>query len=645
MAQIQILDPLVADMIAAGEVVERPASVVKELAENSIDAGAGKITVEIKNGGVRFLRISDDGCGIDEQELPIAFLRHATSKIQTADDLFAIGTLGFRGEALASIAAVSQVEILTKPRQQKFGRYLCMRAGEQVDSHEAGCPDGTTMTVRDLFFNQPARMKFLKKDAAEGAAVQDVMVHLALGNPGVSFRFLSDGKEKLHTPGDGSLKNCIYQIYGRDYVDELAELTYEHEGVRITGFCGTPAIARSTRSYQTFFVNGRLVKSRGITAALEQAYQDGMMKGKYPFAVINIELERSLTDVNVHPAKLEVKFSNEKAVTGAVYWAVKNALHQRVYQPEIQVASVSVPVTEAVDTPAEKAVTPPKTEPPAQLYQVSVTEDVVTLPVINEVDPWVTPEKKPEQSKLFAPRWVEPSEKTESRPPEPLTPSSPPMLRQPAYEPAVDEPENTAPEQPAEQTAAQPTEQKIRVIGQVFQSYLIAQRGEEMLLIDQHAAHERLLFEQLVKQREEQSVHVQGLLRPIVIEMTPTEFAAAQEELPLLEELGFETEEFGECTLRLRGVPLCSSEQDGEQMFWETLHALQNAGKRGDRESEALYSMACHAALKANHSLQSQEMEQLVKDALALPSTCPHGRPIVAVMTKKMLEKQFKRIV
>ena len=641
MAQIQILDPLVADMIAAGEVVERPASVVKELAENSIDAGAGKITVEIKNGGVRFLRISDDGCGIDEKELPIAFLRHATSKIQTADDLFAIGTLGFRGEALASIAAVSQVEILTKPRQQKFGRYLCMRAGEQVDSHEAGCPDGTTMTVRDLFFNQPARMKFLKKDAAEGAAVQDVMVHLALGNPGVSFRFLADGKEKLHTPGDGSLKNCIYQIYGRDYIDELAELTYEHEGVRITGFCGTPAIARSTRSYQTFFVNGRLVKSRGITAALEQAYQDGMMKGKHPFAVINITLERSLTDVNVHPAKLEVKFSNEKAVTGAVYWAVKNALHQQVYQPEIQVASVSVPVTEAVDTPAEKTVTPPKTEPPAQMYQVSVTEDVVTLPVIDEVDPWEAPEKKSVQNKLFAPRWVEPSEKTESRPPEPLTPSAPPVLRQPV----VSQPEDVVPEQPAEQTAAQPAEQGIRVIGQVFQSYLIAQRGEEMLLIDQHAAHERLLFEQLVKQREEQSVHVQGLLHPIVIEMTPSEFAAAQEELSLLEKLGFETEEFGECTLRLRGVPLCSSEQDGKQLFWETLHALQNAGKRGDRESEALYSMACHAALKANHSLQPREMEQLVKDALALPSTCPHGRPIVAVMTKKMLEKQFKRIV
>ena len=645
MAHIKVLDSLVADMIAAGEVVERPASVVKELAENAIDAGAGKITVEIKNGGISFLRISDDGCGIEAEDLPTAFLRHATSKISSAEDLFAIGTLGFRGEALASIAAVSKVEVITKPKRQQFGMYVSVRAGQIEDSHEAGCPDGTTFTVRDLFFNQPARMKFLKRDAAEAAAVQDVMIHLALGNPNISFRFLSDGKEKLHTPGDGSLKNCIYQIYGREYAKELAELSYEGDGVNITGFCGTPAIARSTRGYQTFFVNGRLIKSRGMTAALEQAYQDGMMKGKYPFAVVGVRLERSMTDVNVHPAKLEVKFSNEKAVTSAVYWAVKNALHQTSYQPEISLApeppaEKELPVREEALVREESSVREEprvgEESPIKELWggeELPVRKEQASFAKRQRSRAGAIPEKGVEQPR-FAPRWVEPTEKSgKEKEPQPLSPPYQPRLCQPEYIPSREEPE------PA------PKQQECIVLGQLFCSYIVAQRGDEMLLIDQHAAHERLLFEQLLRQREERSAVTQTLLSPAVLDMTPSEFSTVKEHWELLSSVGFELEEFGEHSLRLRGAPLCEERQDAESLFWETLQAMRNAGERGDTESELLYSVACHAALKANHSLQPIEMEQMVKDVMSLPSTCPHGRPIVITMTKKMIEKQFKRIV
>ncbi len=608
MAQIKVLDSLVADMIAAGEVVERPASVVKELAENAIDAGAGKITVEIKNGGISFLRISDDGSGIEANDLPTAFLRHATSKIEHAEDLFAIGTLGFRGEALASIAAVSHVEVFTKPKEQQFGMYLSMKAGNVEDSHEAGCPDGTTFTVRDLFFNQPARMKFLKKDAAEAAAVQDVVIHLALGNPEVSFRLISDGKEKLHTPGDGNLKNCIYAIYGREYADQLVELQYTADGVTVTGFCGTPAIARSTRSYQTFFVNGRLVKSRGMTATMEQAYQDGIMKGKYPFGVVMVALERSLTDVNVHPAKLEVKFSNEKAVMSAIYWAVKNALFGATYQPEIQL-------------PVKK-----------ENLEQSIVKEVLTSPSV---------EKKPS----FVPKWTESVKKedTESVPTRnPI--SEQPVLQQPILEiKRESEPKTEERDKPSAEIIEENKE--IRILGQVFKSYIVAERGDEMLLIDQHAAHERFLFEELLRQRESDNPITQTLLMPVVLDMTASDFTAVQEQLSLLSSIGFELEEFGDHAYRLTGAPVSQEGQDAEMLFWETYRALQNAGDRGTTESELLYSIACHKALKANHNLHPREMEQMVKDVLALPSTCPHGRPIVITMTKTMIEKQFKRIV
>lgn len=614
MAQIKVLDSLVADMIAAGEVVERPASVVKELAENAIDAGAGKITVEIKNGGISFIRISDDGCGIPSEQLETAFLRHATSKIEHAEDLFAIGTLGFRGEALASIAAVSHVEVFTKPKEQQFGMYLGMKAGVVEDSHEAGCPDGTTFTVRDLFFNQPARMKFLKKDTAEAGAVQDVVIHLALGNPKVSFRLISEGKEKLHTPGDGNLKSCIYALYGREYAEQLVELQYTAEGVSVSGFCGTPAIARSTRGYQTFFVNGRLVKSRGMTATMEQAYQDGIMKGKYPFGVVLVSLDHALTDVNVHPAKLEVKFSNEKAVMSAIYWAIKNGLHKTAYQPQIELK--------------------PK------ISETAITEHVI--PPKQETIPIPTPTEQ-KQKPSFTPRWTEKTEKfAEEKQEEKEEVLS---LQQPRI--AVrKEPETEIQLPEEEKKETKPLSQPgIRILGQLFQSYLVAERGEELLLIDQHAAHERLLFEELLEQRKTGDRLTQPLLIPLLLEMTVSDYNAVKEQETLLSSVGFELEEFGDSSFRLIGVPFQCDGQDAETLFWETFRAMKHSGDRGAEESELLYSIACHKALKANHSLHPREMEQMVQDVMNLPSTCPHGRPIVVTMTKTMIEKQFKRIV
>lgn len=640
MNRIQVLDSLVADMIAAGEVVERPASVVKELAENAIDAGAGKITIEINQGGKSFIRICDDGSGIAAEDLEIAFYRHATSKISGPDDLYSIHTLGFRGEALASIAAVSQMEVITKPRVQDFGMYVSIKAAEVLEKKEIGSPDGTTMTVRNLFYNVPARMKFLKKDAAETAAAAEVVEHLALGNPQISFRFIADGREKLYTPGDGSLKSCIYSIYGRDYAEDVAELNYKSEGIAITGFCGKPSLARSTRSYQTFFVNGRYIKSRSMTYALEQAYQDGMMKGKYPFVVANVSISPALADVNVHPAKLEVKFSNEKAVTTALYWSVKNALHQSAYVPRVEAESFS--------PPAPKSVQPPEKKP------LTLRQDKVPYGVEAYTQPRIPPVTRPALQEQAEPvnaknykgneAGIAQDTKADAKKPETVKPEKAVAETKTVSQQSIEHAsvvENRLPGG-AELEAEQP----VTVVGQIFQSYIVAQRGDEMLLIDQHAAHERLLFEQLVADKEPPAV--QTLLSPVIIKMSKSEYERVAGYLELLRGMGFDIEDFGSNSMILRAAPLATDKQDIEGMFWEIVHKTETIDTdrpRDEVESEMLYSLACHAALKANRTLNRLEMEKFVQDVMKLPDTCPHGRPITVSISQKTLEKQFKRIV
>lgn len=612
MGKVHVLDSLVADMIAAGEVVERPASVVKELTENSVDAGAGKITVEIIKGGIELIRVTDDGAGIAPEDVPTAFLRHATSKITNAEDLYNIKTMGFRGEALASIAAVSKTEVITKQKMNDFGFYLKTDAGKITDSGETGCPDGTTMTVRNLFYNVPARMKFLKKDSAEAAAVFDAVVRAALGNPSVSFRFISDGKEKLYTPGDGDLKNCIYSVYGAEYAAELREISFSDNGVSVTGFCGNENLTRSTRGYEAFFVNGRFFKSRGVTYALEQGYQDGIMKGKYPFAVLNISVDPVTCDVNVHPAKIEVKFSNEKLVTSAVYWGVKNAVFKAGYSVE----------------------TPEESEPPQNMPEAAP-------PVSGLCSSKVKFESK-----------FENNEKEEIAPPVLYKRTMPPKEFRDRYEPIKPAASAAEPEeipQPPQEIAF--TEEAdipdIKIIGQIFDTYIVAQCGDEMWLIDQHAAHERMNFEKLKAERDSGTPVSQTLLAPITLSFSHTEHSEISENIDIFRELGFEIEDFGDNSFIIRSAPCVSDKAGIDEVFRELIDIVRVNGKaaRGSIESEALYSIACHSAIRANKKLSAQEMQKLAEDILKLPPTCPHGRPIRIALTKKEIEKMFKRIV
>ena len=611
MGKIHVLDSLVADMIAAGEVVERPASVVKELTENSVDAGAGKITVEIIKGGIELIRVTDDGAGIAPEDVPTAFLRHATSKITNAEDLYNIKTMGFRGEALASIAAVSRTEVITKQKTSDFGYYLKTDAGKITDSGEMGCPDGTTMTVRNLFYNVPARMKFLKKDSAEAAAVFDTVVRAALGNPSVSFRFISDGKEKLYTSGDGDLKNCIYSVYGAEYAAELREINFSDNGISVTGFCGNENLTRSTRGYETFFVNGRFFKSRSVTYALEQGYQDGIMKGKYPFAVLNISVDPVTCDVNVHPAKTEVKFSNEKLVTSAVYWGVKNAIFKADY---------SIKATKEIELPQE------------------------------------TPEIKPQISALYSNEVKFESDfekKEEVRPPVMYKRTVPSSEVQNRYEPIKTEiseitESEKIPQSSQEIMFADKSDiPNIKIIGQIFDTYIIAQCGDEMWMIDQHAAHERMNFEKLKAERDS-GVHIsQTLLAPITLNFNHTEHSEISENIDIFRELGFEIEDFGDDSFIIRSAPYVSDKTDIDEVFRELIDIVRVNGRaaRGSIESEALYSIACHSAIRANKKLSGMEMQKLAEDIFNIPPTCPHGRPIRIALTKKEIEKMFKRIV
>lgn len=609
MGKVKILDSLVADMIAAGEVVERPASVVKELAENSIDAGAGKITVEIQKGGIELIRVTDDGAGFSSDDLPTAFLRHATSKIYTAEDLYNIRTMGFRGEALASIAAVSKTEVISKQKSDDFGTYLSITAGNIEDVRETGCPDGTTMTVRNLFFNVPARMKFLKKDSSEASAAYDAVVSLALGHPDISFRFISDGKEKLHTPGDGDLKSCIYSVYGAEYAENINELDYKENGIEISGYCGNQNLSRSTRGYQTFFVNDRVFKSRTITYALEQGYQDAIMKGKYPFAVIKININPMLCDVNVHPAKTEVRFSDERLVSSSVYWAVKNAIFR--VEKYITPTPAEVPIIKpAISEPEYKFTeNKPEIKPPVVYKKTAPTSERSTVQ---------TSIPKQEKPKVYKPQQAE----------------IPAFINETPVQEVF-----KAPDIPVSD---------IKIIGQLFGTYIVCEEDGSLVLIDQHAAHERMRFEELLKEKEQNLSIGQTLLSPVVMSFTASEHSEIMDNISAFENLGFDIEDFGDTSIIIRTAPIVSESEAIENVFKDVFDIVCSVGinkARGDAESEALYKIACHGAVRANKIMSESEMKALVRDINKIPPTCPHGRPIKLAITKKDIEKMFKRIV
>ena len=608
MARIHVLDKSVSNMIAAGEVVSRPASAVKELIENAMDAGAKNITVEIKNGGISFLSVTDDGSGIEEDDILTAFMPHATSKIASAKDLGSIMTYGFRGEALSSIAAVSRITLVTKTLDADEAVKLELEGGEVKGSETVGAKTGTHIAVSDIFFNTPARYKFLKKDSAEAAAVTDVVQKAALSRPDISVRYISSGREAFKTQGDGNLLNAVYSLFGGDIAKHMIKVDYSDSGVRVTGYSGTAAVARPNRNMQIFFVNGRSVVSRTVSFALSEAYKNQLTVGRFPSAVLNIEVDPSAVDVNVHPSKTEVKFTDEKAIYDAVYWGVKNMLYEKPY----------VPAVESITKKPAEPVHPAQTEAPKEQNPI-VAHVQKSLDTFGKKSGFhkIEPVKK-EASKTFA---------AEERV---------------KYEPKPEE-------KPAQQTIAAEETDDFTLIGQVFGTYLIAQKGSDMLLIDQHAAHERLNYEALKKKRDENEPAGQLFLVPEIISLSDSDMVVWEENREFFKSIGFETDKMGENDIMIRSAPYGTDVSDSGDVIREILTLLSD--KRHDNrrtylEERAMYTVSCKAAIKANMAISPLEQRELIKKVLALPgiNTCPHGRPIMIKMTKEKIEKEFKRI-
>ena len=619
MGKIQQLSPHVANLIAAGEVVERPASVAKELLENAVDAGATQVTVEIRDGGMTFLRVTDNGCGMAPEDAKTAFLRHATSKLRTAEDLAAIGTMGFRGEALAAIASVSRIDLLTKTADSLAGTSLTLEAGAITEATEAGCPDGTTIIVRDLFFNTPARMKFMKSDSVEGGKVSAAVQLQALAHPEVSFRFLRDGKEVLSTPGTGRLEDAVYCVYGRDS-GAMVKLESHWEGYNLSGYVSKPTNARPSRNLQTFFVNDRPVKSRLLIAALEEAYRNQIMQGKFPACVLHLKLPANAVDVNVHPAKTEVKFLNEKAVFDCVHYGVLGALNKTADRPQVQFKQPAQPVS----APAAKPGPAPKQN---SFFQTMTPAEFKTFSAVIQDAP------KPSEKAVFS--TVAAIERSAGQ-----------VLRQQVQTPKTPSAPVIAEPPVQEQVAMRmPQETPWQLIGELYDAYVLVQQGDDAFLIDKHAAHERILFDKLKENQE--AISAQALLAPIPCRLSADAIAILLDNREFLNTLGFEIDEFGDNAVLLRQIPMDLSPEVAAEAL-ETLSVDLLNGRREKKTNvrdEMLHTVACKAAIKAGWHTDKKELLALVSQVMAREDLkyCPHGRPICISLSKKQLEKQFKR--
>ncbi len=666
MPKIHCLERHVANLIAAGEVVERPASVVKELTENAIDAGATAVAVEIQRGGMGYIRVTDNGCGMEPEDAETAFLRHATSKIQNAFDLEAIGTLGFRGEALAAIAAVARVELMTRTADREFGTGLTLEGGKVVEREVVGCPEGTTMIVRNLFYNTPARLKFMKRDMAEGAAVYAVVQHVALSHPEVSFRFVREGKEELLTPGDGDLRSAVYAVLGREVALGMLPCKRKDEELSVEGFISRPTCCRGNRSGQHFFVNGRYVKSRTMSAALEQAYQNQKMVGKFPGCVLRVACKLNAVDVNVHPAKTEVKFTSERKLFDAVYYAVKETLEAEQGHPQAELKPKVPPKQDQV-TPNQtffrtmtaeeyrrtgqvlhskrQSPAPPREDPfetamrqrrqevrPSELVRipeaaepivVSAVEDraLVEQPVDNCVEKSVETVENP----LYNPG-VSQVEPVQTRKPEPIR-----LGQTPA--PA-----------PAEQPEETPDTAAWRLAGELFDTYVIVEQGDTAYLIDKHAAHERMNFDRM--RAADWKPMSQLLLTPQVLHLAPEECGVLLEQMGLLEQFGFAVESFGGDEVLVREAPNDLSADQIEPALEEIASKLLLTGTADPAavRDEVLHTMACKAAIKGGWKNDRAELEVVARAVMSgQVKYCPHGRPVAIELSRQQLEKQFKR--
>ena len=687
MPHIQQLPSHIADLIAAGEVVERPASVVKELVENAIDAGSTAIVVEIRRGGMGLIRVTDNGCGIAPEELPTAFLRHATSKLRKAEDLGAIGTLGFRGEALAAICAVSRVEIQTRQKGAVSGAALRVEGGTAEEVEPVGAPEGTTITVRDLFFNTPARLKFMRKDSAETAAVAGLMQHLALSHPDISFRFIKDGVDSLHTPGDGKLESAIYAALGRDFARSLVKVEGRGGETAVSGFVTQPLMGRGSRAMQTFFVNGRFIKSQLLTAALEEGYPHQIMKGKFPGCVLFVSLPVTAVDVNVHPAKTQVKFAREREVFDAVYHTVLDGLEEK--HPA---APAPKKVEETVNPrgdfflnmdaktfrqnvtdpkPAPKSAPRPtfaaaeKTEPPRPARPAYQTEwkaaaqvaDIEKKPVYEvrrpavsafgsapaSVVPKSAPAAAAEEKKLPLGGKLSPKVTDEGKAEAKLPPPAPVGRSIPEEKPFVPAIPQEKLELPGQETFLKREEAPWRVVGEVLRTYIVCESVEgEVYLIDKHAAHERINFDRL-KEASAPPMR-QTLLRPIAAELTREDAALLLEHLELLERFGFACEDFGDGAIVVREVPADIDAEDTTATLEEFAQNLRSGRSLEEKRENLLHTMACKAAIKGGWKSDMTELRVLVeKVRKGEVKYCPHGRPVAVKLTKYELEKMFKR--
>lgn len=656
MPKINLLDKSVYELIAAGEVIERPSSVIKELAENSIDAGAASITVEIKRGGISYLRVTDDGCGISHEDIPTAFMRHATSKVYTQDDLDSINTLGFRGEALASVCAVSRVELLTKQREDQLGSIYRIEAGEPVEYDRAGCADGTTIIIRDLFYNTPARLKFLKKDVTEGNYCASVIEKLALSHPGISFRFIRDGRQTMLSSGDGEYYSAVYAVFGKQFAAGLIPVENVYQNTAVTGYVSSPLFTRANRSMQNFFVNGRSVKSPLCCAALEEAFRNTIMVGKFPSCVLCVNTDPSQVDANIHPTKTEVRFTNEKIVFDAVYFAVKNALMGYDESREIKLNTTPARA-ENIPQPERARSSEPLRTASAQVIE----EPPKTMPIPSGRDAVIYPQEKREPPKFtLRQETPQPAQFTQPLPAAEQTympelvpakkpePKETPLADLPGFaflsEKSFEKKPESVPQEPDPVIPQERPKEQIRVVGELFKTYIVCESTEGMILIDKHAAHERVNFERLKKGFDSSA---QLLMQPEEVYLTPEEFNGMSEYADKLAQVGI-IMEFTDGKARVTGLPQMLDKVPPAEIV-ECIAKIVSQGNtnaEGELFDDMLHTVACKASIRGNEDNDILELQVLAQEVFNNPDIryCPHGRPVMTQISRKQIERYFGRV-
>lgn len=644
MSKIQVLDQITIDKIAAGEVIERPASIVKELAENAIDAGATAIVIEIRDGGISFIRITDNGCGIEKDDVANAFLRHSTSKIRSAEDLVHVHSLGFRGEALSSIAAVSQVEMITKPKEAPYGISYRIEGGKEISMDETGAPNGTTFLIRQLFYNTPARKKFLKTPMTEASHVADLVARLALSHPEISFQFINNGQPKIHTSGNGNLKDVIYQIYGRDIAGHLLKAELNQGELALSGYIGEPVVSRGNRNFENYFINGRYIKSNIISKAVEDAYKDFTMQHKYPFTVLHITVAGELLDVNVHPAKMEVRFGNQQEIYRFISEAVERSLRGEELIPQVE-----VPEPMEVRKPVEPP-TPQRTDK----KQIAIQNKQSTLQDEARNKQSVLQNKQSTVGKKDLDYFMQ---KMKERVSAYHAQNQQNQVSEPKEAPAVCVKEEAVPYASPKQLNL--FEEKLldkrsvkehKIIGQLFDTYWLVEFRECLYIIDQHAAHERVLYEKTLKGMKTREYTSQNISPPIILELSMKEAELLNACMDQFTRIGFEIESFGPDSYAVCAVPDNLFGIAKKELLMEMIDSLSDeiyTGLAPDIVDEKIASMSCKAAVKGNMRLSFSEADALIGELLELenPYHCPHGRPVIISMTKRELEKKFKRIV